>query len=406
MPGAVEAGFRRIATARFEPFVGAADRGNPRQRPQSEAMTTGGTDQTIGRRLRVVWLVLTRSISEFLRDRGPDLAGALTYYGVLSLFPAILVVISLLGVFGQGARTVDAVMEMLSDVAPAEILDPIRGPVESLVTTPTAGMALVVGTSVALWSSSRYVWALGRAMNRVFDVEEGRPLWRVLPAGLGLTAVLIVLVAFGGLALVFTGPVAATVGGWIGLGRTAVAVWEVAMWPGALLAAIIALAMLYRFAPNISGRRFHWVSLGAAAALAIIGVATAGFSFFVVNFSNFNEVYGSLAGVIVFLLWLWLVNIAVVYGARLDAEVLRVRQLRAGIPAAESIRVTPRDTRALVARERRRARMLEEYRGMLREPAGAQGDVEAGPTPDRDATTDCEPQTGPGRGIGVDGSQR
>ena len=332
-------------------------------------MTTGGAGETIRRRLRVVWLVLTRSISEFLRDRGPDLAGSLTYYGVLSLFPALLVAISLLGVFGQGSRTVDAVMGMLSDIAPEEILDPIRGPVESLVTTPAAGIALIVGTAFALWSSSRYVWALGRAMNRVFGVEEGRPLWRVLPAGLGLTAVLIVLVAFGGLALVFTGPVAATVGGWIGLGRTAVAVWEIVMWPAAVLTAIVALAMLYRFAPNISGRRFSWVSLGAAAALVIIGVATAGFSFFVVNFSNFNEIYGSLAGVIVFLLWLWLVNIAVVYGARLDAEVLRVRQLRAGIPAAETVRVTPRDTRALDARERRRAKMLDEYRGMLREPA-------------------------------------
>ena len=383
-------------------------------------MTTGGAGQTIRRRLRVVWLVLTRSISEFLRDRGPDLAGSLTYYGVLSLFPALLVVISLLGVFGQGSRTVDAVMGMLSDIAPEEILDPIRGPVESLVTTPAAGIALIVGTAFALWSSSRYVWALGRAMNRVFGVEEGRPLWRVLPAGLGLTAVLIVLVAFGGLALVFTGPVAATVGGWIGLGRTAVAVWEIVMWPAAVLTAIVALAMLYRFAPNISGRRFSWVSLGAAAALVIIGVATAGFSFFVVNFSNFNEIYGSLAGVIVFLLWLWLVNIAVVYGARLDAEVIRVRQLRAGIPAAEFVRVTPRDTRALVARERRRARMLDEYRGMLREPAesdsrpaghestDAHTGADAGTHTGTDAEMTGPPETDsdPGRGRGMAGSQR
>lgn len=332
-------------------------------------MTSAGAAQPLRRRLRVVWLVLTRSISEFLRDRGPDLAGSLTYYGVLSLFPALLVVISLLGVFGQGSATVDTVMGMLSDVAPEEILDPIRGPVESLVTTPAAGVALVVGTTVALWSASRYVWALGRAINRVFGVEEGRPLWRVLPAGLGLTALLIVLVAFGGMALAFTGPVAETVGGWIGLGETAVTVWEIAMWPASLATVVLALAMLYRFAPNISGRRFHWVTLGAAAALAIIAVATAGFSFFVVNFSNYNQVYGSLAGVIVFLLWLWLVNIAVVYGARLDAEVMRVRQLRAGIDASESIRVTPRDSRAITTRERRRAKMLEEYRGLLRETA-------------------------------------
>lgn len=333
-------------------------------------MTSTGAGQTIRRRLRVVWMVLVRSVTEFLRDRGPDLAGSLTYYGVLSLFPALLVVISLLGVFGQGSRTVEALMGMLADIAPAEILDPVRGPIESLVTAPTAGLALVVGIAVALWSSSRYVWALGRAMNGVFGVEEGRPLWRVLPAGLGLTALLIVLVAFGGMALAFTGPVAVTVGGWIGLGSEALAVWETLMWPVALVAAVLALALLYRFAPNISGRRFRWVSLGAAAALVIIAVATAGFSFFVVNFGNFNEVYGSLTGVIVFLLWLWLVNMAVVYGARLDAEVMRIRQLRAGIPAEEALLVTPRDTRALVARDRRRAKMLAKYRELRREPEG------------------------------------
>ena len=348
-------------------------------------MTTRGESRTIRRRLRIVWLVLRRSVSEFLRDRGPDLAGSLTYYGVLSLFPAILVVISLLGVFGQGAATADAMMGMLADVAPDEILDPVRAPIESLVTTPAAGLALIVGTTVALWSSSRYVWALGRAMNRVFGVDEGRPLWRVMPAGLGLTALLIVLVAFGGLALVFTGPVAATVGGWIGLGSAAVRAWELAMWPVTLAAAILALAMLYRFAPNISGRKFHWVSLGAAAALLIIGVATAGFSFFVVNFGNFNEVYGSLAGVIIFLLWLWLVNIAVVYGARLDAEVLRVRQLRAGLDAAEALHMVPRDTRASDARDRRRAKMLAEYRALRREPSG--------PSDHADSTTPTESST-------------
>lgn len=324
------------------------------------------------RGLRTVRLVLVRSVTEFLRDRGPDLAGSLTFYGVLSLFPALLVVISLLGVLGQGSRTVDAVMEMLADVAPPEILDPVRGPVEALVTTPAAGTALIIGTVVALWSASRYVWALGRAMNTVFGIEEGRPLWRLLPAGLLLTALLIALVTTGGLALVFTGPVAETVGGWIGLGDTALAVWSAAQWPAAVVSAVIALAVLYRFAPNVSGRRITWVSLGAAAALVIIALATAGFGFFVSNFGNFNRVYGSLAGVIVFLFWLWLVNMAVVYGARLDAEVLRVRQLRAGIPAEEALRVTPRDTRASEWDRRQRDKMIAAYRELRREPAPAE----------------------------------
>lgn len=254
--------------------------------------TSGGPVATIRRRLRTVRMVFTRSVSEFLRDRGPDLAGSLTFYGVLSLFPAVLVVVSLLGVFGQGDRTVDAVMDMLSDVAPPEILDPVRGPIETLVTTPAAGTALIVGTVVALASASRYVWALGRAINAVFGVEEGRPLWRLLPSAVILTALLILLVAVGGLALVFTGPVAETVGGWIGLGDTALATWEIAKWPAGLVSAILALAFLYRFAPNVTERKLGWVSLGAVAALAIIGVATAGFDLFVSRFGNFNEVYG------------------------------------------------------------------------------------------------------------------
>ncbi|GAA1053307.1 YihY/virulence factor BrkB family protein [Dietzia natronolimnaea] len=331
--------------------------------------TSGGTPSTARRRLRTVRLVLERSVGEFFRDRGPDQAGALTFYGVLSLFPALLVVVSLLGVFGQGARTVDALMEMLSDIAPPEVLDPIRGPVEAVVTTQAAGTALVVGATIALWTASRYVWALGRAMNLILGVEEGRPPWRLLPVGLLLTALLIVLVVVGGLALVFTGPIAETVGGWIGLGETALAVWSVAKWPGALISAILALAILYRFAPNVAGRKFHWVSLGAAAALLIIGVATAGFGFFVSNFGNFNRSYGSLAGIIVFLLWLWLVNMAVLYGARLDTEVLRIRQLRAGIPAEETVQVTPRDTTASDFFARRRATMLADYRELRRDPA-------------------------------------
>ncbi|KAA0918997.1 YihY/virulence factor BrkB family protein [Dietzia sp. ANT_WB102] len=335
-------------------------------------MTRSQTAPARARRgLHTVRLVLTRSVSEFLRDRGPDLAGSLTFYGVLSLFPALLVVISLLGVFGQGSRTVDAVMDMLSDVAQPELLDPIRGPIEALVTTPAAGTALIIGTVVALWSASRYVWALGRAMNAVLGIEEGRPVWRLLPAGLLLTALLIGLVTIGGLALVFSGPVAETVGGWIGLGGTALAVWSAAKWPAALVSAVIALAVLYRFAPNVSGRRISWVSLGAAAALVIIGAATVGFGFFVSNVGSFNRVYGSLAGVIVFLFWLWLVNMAVVFGAHLDAEVLRVRQLRAGIPAEEELLVTPRDTRASDWQHRHRAKMIAAYRELRRDPPAA-----------------------------------
>lgn len=315
----------------------------------------------VRRRLRTTRLVTVRSITEFLRDGSPDLAASLTFFGVLSLFPAILAAVSLLGVFGQGERTVNAVMEMLAEAAPEEVVDPIRGPVEVLVTTPAAGTALVVGIVVALWTSSRYVSALGRAMNAIYGVAEGRPIWVHKPTGVLLTTLLIVFVAVGGLALVFSGPVAETVGGWIGLGETALAVWRVAKWPVAAVAAILALATLYRFAPNISGRRFHWISLGAGAALIVVGLATVGFTFYVSISGSFSRTYGPLAGIIVFLIWMWLVNMAVLYGARLDAEVLRVRQLKAGLPAEEAISVTPRSTSALDRAQRRRRKMLSDF---------------------------------------------
>ena len=322
----------------------------------------------VRRRLYTVRLVLVRSVGEFLRERGPDLAGSLTFYGVLSLFPALLAAISMLGILGQGTRTVDAVMETFADVVPAEALDTIRGPVTALVTTPAAGTALVVGTVAALWTASRYVRALGRTMNAVYGVEEGRPLWRLWPARVLLPAALGALTVVGCLALVFTGPVAERVGGWIGLGATALAVWETAKWPAAIVSAVLALAILYRFAPNVATRKFSWLSLGAGVALAVIGVATYGLNLIVTHFGNFNEVYGSLAGAIIFLLWLWSVNIAVVYGVRLDAEVLRVRQIRDGLPAEETLVLTPRDTAASVRRDRKREEMLDRYRALRLEP--------------------------------------
>lgn len=313
------------------------------------------------RRLRTFRLVTVRSVVEFLRDGSPDLAASLTFFGVLSLFPAILAGVSLLGVFGQGERTVDAVMGMVEEAVPAEVVDPIRGPVEVLVTTPAAGTALLIGLVVAVWTSSRYVSALGRAMNAIYGVDEGRPIWINKPAGVLLTGLLIVFVAIGGVALVFSGPVAETVGGWIGIGDTALDVWAVAKWPVAGLAAVLALATLYRFAPNISGRRFHWVSLGAGAALIMVGIATVGFNVYVSISGSFSRTYGPLAGIIVFLIWLWLVNMAVLYGARLDAEVLRVRQLAAGLEVEAAISVTPRSTSASEAAARRRRKMLDDF---------------------------------------------
>ena len=305
-------------------------------KPESPSTLKGGA-----------WKIgLKRAAGEFSRDSCTDLAAGLTYFAVLSLFPALLAVVSLLGVFGQGAATVDAVMELLEGAAPEETLAAIRGPIDSLGNTPAAVLALVTGLAGALWSASGYVGAFARAMNRVYGVEEGRPFWKLKPSMLVLTAVLVLLICVAGLLLVVSGPIAAWVGDLIGLGDTAVMVWGIAKWPVLILVVVVILAVLYGFAPNVKQPKLRWVSVGAIVALLVWGVATAAFVTYVSNFGSYNATYGSLAGVIVFLLWLWITNNAFLFGAEVDAEIERARELQAGLPAEEVIQLPPRDTTA------------------------------------------------------------
>ena len=315
---------------------------------------------------------LTRAAGEFSKDQCTDLAASLTYFAVLSLFPALLAVVSLLGVFGQGQATVDAVMDLLEGAAPEETLAALRGPIDALVNTPAAGIALVTGLAGALWSASGYVGAFGRAMNRIYEVEEGRPFWKLKPATLLLTAILLLLVCVAGLMLVVSGPVAAWVGDLVGLGATAVTVWGIAKWPVLALVVVVILAVLYGFSPNVKQPRFRWISVGAIVALLVWAVATVGFVFYVSNFSSYNATYGSLAGVIVFLLWLWITNNALLFGAEVDAEIERARELRAGLPAEETVQLPPRDTTASDKAEEKRRRTIDEAADVRREAQAEQ----------------------------------
>lgn len=310
---------------------------------------------------------LKRAAGEFSRDQCTDQAAGLTYFAVLSLFPALLAVVSLLGVFGQGQATVDAVMELLEGAAPEETLAALRGPIDSLVNTPAAGFALVAGIAGALWSASGYVGAFARAMNRIYGVDEGRPFWKLKPSMLLLTAVILVLICIAGLLLVISGPIAAWVGDLIGLGETAVMVWDIAKWPVLLLVVVIILAVLYGFAPNVRQPKFRWVSMGAVVALVVWAVATAGFVFYVTNFGSYNATYGSLAGVIVFLLWLWITNNAFLFGAEVDAEIERARELQAGMHAEETIQLPPRDTAASDKAEAKLQQTIEAAADVRRE---------------------------------------
>jgi membrane protein len=315
--------------------------------------------------------VLRKTLREFGSDQCTDLAAALTYYAVLSLFPALVVVVSLLGVFGQGQRTTDAVLQIIGGLGPSSAVDTLRAPIQQLVESPSAGFALVVGIAGALWSASGYVGAFGRALNRIYEVEEGRPVWKLRPLQLLLTLVGLVAAAAVAFMLAVSGPVAEAVGRAIGAGEAAQTVWNVARWPVILVFVVLAVAVLYHSSPNVKQPSFRWISVGAGVAILVWIVASVAFGFYVGNFGSYNKTYGALAGVIVFLLWLWITNLALLFGAELDAELERGRQLQAGIPAETDLQLPPRDNRVA---EKNQAKELEDVeRGRrLRESRGAE----------------------------------
>jgi membrane protein len=290
--------------------------------------------------------VVRKTVREFSDDQCTDLAAALTYYSVLALFPAAIAILSLVGLVGQGPSTVDTLLQMLRDVGASGAADNLEPTLTQLSNTPNAGLGLVVGLAAALWSASGYVGAFGRGMNRVYEVDEGRPIWKLRPAMLLVTLITVVLTAVVAVGLVITGPAAQAVGDAIGLGSTVVTVWNIAKWPVLLAVVVLIVALLYYATPNVKQPKFRWISIGAVVAILIWVVASAAFGFYVANFSSYNKTYGSLAGVIVFLLWLWITNLALLFGAELDAELERGRQLQAGMPAEEVIQLPARDTRA------------------------------------------------------------
>lgn len=290
--------------------------------------------------------VLKRTVREFKDDNLTDWAAALTYYGILSLFPGLLVLVSLLGLVGASAT--QPLIDNLGAVAPGQAKDIATSALEGLQRNRSAGGVLAVaGLALALWSASNYVGAFIRASNNIYEIGEGRPFWKVRPLQLGVTTVMVVLLALCALAVVVTGPLAESVGDLVGLGSTAVAAWDIAKWPVIAVIFMMMLAFLYYAAPNVKHPRFQWVSPGAIAAVVLWLIASAVFAFYVANFGSYDKVYGTLGGVIVFLTWLWISNIAVLLGAELNAEVERGRQIERGMPADKEPFMEPRDTTKL-----------------------------------------------------------
>jgi membrane protein len=292
------------------------------------------------------WLyVLRKTAREFSDDQCTDLAAALTYYAVLALFPAAIALTSLLGLVGKGDNAVEEVLEILGNLGASGVVDSIGPTLRDLSKSQAAGLGLVLGLLGALWSASGYVGAFGRAMNRVYEIREGRPFWKLRPAMLLLTAVLVVLTAVTLAALVVTGPVADQIGSSLGLGSTVVTVFTIAKWPVLLGVVVLIVALLYYATPNVKQPKFRWVSVGAVLAIVTWALLSLAFGFYVANFSSYDKTDGALAGVIVFRLWLWLTNIALLFGAELDAELERGRELQSGIAAEETIQLPPRDAR-------------------------------------------------------------
>ncbi|MFI6873469.1 YihY/virulence factor BrkB family protein [Streptomyces sp. NPDC050400] len=300
------------------------------------------------------WLaVLRRTGKEFLDDGLPDKAAALTYYGVLSLFPALLVLVSLLGVIGESATR--AVLDNLRHLTPGPVRDLLDDAVRELQDNAgPSGVVAVVSLLAAVWSASSYVAAFIRTANDVYDLPEGRPVWKLTPLRLALTVTLMVLLAISALIVVFTGPLARRAGDTIGVGDAAVTTWNIAKWPVLLVLVVLMVALLFWRAPNVRGPGFRWLSPGSLLAVLLWLVASGGFALYVANFGSYNKTYGTLGGVVVFLIWLWLSNLAILLGLELDAELARQRAISGGHPEGEEPYVEPRDTRTWPARLRRR----------------------------------------------------
>jgi membrane protein len=279
---------------------------------------------------------LKRTVAEFKEDQLTDRAAALTYYGVLSIFPALIALVSIVGLVGNPATVTNTLTDVISSIGPASAVETFKGPIESITNSSgVAGVLLIVGIAAALWTASGYVGAFMRAANVIYEVEEGRSFVKLRPLQMLVTLVLVLLLALVLVAVVLTGPLADAVGSAVGLGSTAVTAWDIGKWPVLLAVVVVMIALLYYASPNAKLGGVKSILPGAVLAVVIWLVASAGFAFYVANFGSYDKTYGALGGVVVFLVWVWLTNVAILLGAELNAERERSRQLEAGAPGAE-----------------------------------------------------------------------
>ncbi|HMJ01888.1 MAG TPA: YihY/virulence factor BrkB family protein [Conexibacter sp.] len=279
---------------------------------------------------------LKRTVQEFNEDGMTDWAAALTYYGLLALFPALIALVSVIGLVGDPQETTRKLTDIVTAVGPSTAADTFSGPIESITSNRgAAGILFVVGLAVALWSASGYIGAFSRAANIVYETPEGRPFWKLRPLQMLIALVMVILLAALALALVLTGPIVDEVAGPLGVGDTATTIWDIAKWPVMLAVVVLMIGVLFHATPNVKLPGFKWVTPGAVLAIVVWLVASAAFAFYVANFGSYDKTYGALGGMVVLLMWLWITNIALLLGMELNAERERNRELEAGVPGAE-----------------------------------------------------------------------
>jgi membrane protein len=286
--------------------------------------------------------VLKRTFKEFRADDLTDLAAALTYYGVLAIFPMLIVLVSLLGLIGHSAT--QPLVENLGKVAPGPAKEIFTSAIQNIQKSQrTAGVLFIAGLAVSLWSASSYIAGFMRASNVIWDVREGRPIWKTIPLRLAVTLVTVLLLTLSAIAVIVTGSLARRVGGVIGVSSGAVTAWDIAKWPVMILFVSLMLSILYYASPNVRQPGFRWVTPGGVFAVLLWILVSAAFALYVANFSSYNKTYGALGGIVAFLVWLWITNVVILLGAELNAEIERGRQIEAGHPVDREPFLDPRD---------------------------------------------------------------
>jgi membrane protein len=291
-----------------------------------------------------VFATVKRTLKEYSEDNMSDWAAALTYYGLLALFPALIALVALVGLVGNPTSTTNQLLEIVGKLGPPSAQKTFEGPIKEITAhRSAAGILLIVGVLGSLYSASSYVSAFSRACNVIFETPEGRPFWKLKPQQMLVTLVTLILLICVAGALVLTGPVVSAVASPLGVSGDAVSIWNIAKWPMLVVFMILMFTILYYASPNVKMRGFRWVAPGAAFALVIWLVASVAFAFYVANFGSYNKTYGSLGAAIALLVWVWLTNAALLLGAQLNAERERSAEIEEGTPRAErELQMEPR----------------------------------------------------------------